>query len=148
MKIKNLENNQTVILRDAIWVERGEYSNILENVQQSVTGALIVQITPKIVNIPITIQNATPNSGLIPQTTASILNRWSTYQPSDLPALNAGIYTPPRIEVTIEHPNDSRVFICNFVYEKPFSYKAAVKDDVESVIDNLYSYVLKLRTIE
>lgn len=148
MILKNLVNNQIIHLKDAIWVERGEYSNILENVQQSVTGALIVQITAKIVNIPITIQNATPNSGLITQTTASTLNQWATYQPSDLPALNAGIYTPPRIEVTIEHPNDSRVFICNFVYEKPFSYKAAVKDDVESVIDNLYSYVLKLRTIE
>lgn len=148
MILKNLVNNQIIHLKDAIWVERGEYSNILENVQQSVTGALIVQITAKIVNIPITIQNATPNSGLITQTTASTLNQWAIYQPSDLPALNAGTYTPPQIEVTTEHPNDSRVFICNFIYEKPFSYKAAAKDDVETVTDNLYSYVLKLRTIE
>ena len=148
MLLKNLVNNQVINLKDAIWVERGEYSNILENAQQSVTGALIVQITPKIVNIPITIQNATPNSGLISQTTASILNQWSTYQPSDLPALYSGTYTPPRIEVTIQHPNDYRVFICNFIYDKPFVYKSAAKDDVESVTDNLYSYVLKLRTIE
>ena len=148
MQIKNLENNQTVILRDAIWVERGEYSNILENVQQSVTGALIVQITPKIVNIPITIQNATPNSGLINQLDAKKINSWATYQSSDLAAITSGTYTPPRIQVTTEHPSDTRVFICNFVYEKPFSYKSAVKDDVESVTDNLYSYILKLRTIE
>ena len=148
MIVKNLENNQTVALKDAIWLERGEYSNLLENAQMSVTGALILQITPKFVNLPITIQNATSNSGLINQITANTFLQWCNYQSGDLAALQSGTYTPPRIQVSLEYPNDARVFVCNFIYEKPFSYKAAAKDDVESVTDNLYSFSLKLRTIE